>query len=76
MLVTPVQVKAARAILGWTKEKLAEAADVGLQSVHRMEMGREIPKRGTQKLILAALRQAGVDFPDAMTIRLPPEHAA
>lgn len=70
MLIQPEQVKAARAWLGWTREELARQADVGLQSVNRLESETgPYPRRGTQRLIVSAFQAAGVEFPDAETVR-------
>lgn len=73
LLIRPEQVKAARAMLGWTREKLATEADVGLQSVNRLESGDgPVPKKGTQRLILSTLQAAGLHFPDPWTVSRPP----
>lgn len=77
LLIRPIQVKAARAMLGWTREDLARQADVGLQSVNRLESGEgPFPKKGTQRLILSTLQAAGLVFPDPWTVSRPPENIA
>lgn len=71
LLIRPRQVKMARAALGWTREDLAKKADVGLQSVNRLESDQgPFPRKGTQRLILSTLQQAGIEFPDHLTVRL------
>ena len=77
LLITPIQVKAARAMLGWTREELAKQADVGLQSVNRLESDQgPFPRKGTQRLILSTLQSAGLVFPNPWTVSRPPENVA
>jgi transcriptional regulator with XRE-family HTH domain len=53
----------ARAALGWSTRKLAEAADVGLNTVNRFERGKNSRESSIGKII-AALEKAGVEFLD------------
>jgi predicted transcriptional regulator len=58
------QIKAARALLGWSQEDLAEAAGVSVPTIKRLEAidgllgGRE----GTAKKIRVAIEEAGLIF--------------
>jgi len=58
-----VQIRAARAMLNWSLEDLAEAADVSMSSVRRMEsdMIGQI-RQSTIDAARRALEQAGVEF--------------
>lgn len=58
------QVKAARALLGWSQEKLAEASGVSVPTVKRLEADDgEIGGRSqTAEKICSALIGAGVEF--------------
>ena len=58
------QVKAARALLAWSQEQLAEAADVSLPTIKRLEAndGPLGGRSGTGAKIQAALEAAGVAF--------------
>jgi transcriptional regulator with XRE-family HTH domain len=60
------QIKAARALLAWSQEQLAEAADVSLPTIKRLEAndGPLGGRSGTGAKIQAALEAAGVDFID------------
>ena len=58
------QIKAARALIGWSQEQLASAADISVPTVKRLEAaegllaGREV----TAQKIRAALEGAGIEF--------------
>ena len=60
------QIKAARALLGWSQEELAGAANVSIPTIKRLEAG-EGPLGGrseTGDKIRKALQVAGVEFID------------
>jgi hypothetical protein len=61
MLLTPGQVRACRALLGWTAETLATRAGISVSTVRRME-GVEVSQgQGeSMRLVLAAFRDAGL----------------
>lgn len=62
-MITPTQIKGARAMAGWTKTDLATAAGISEQTVKRIELGCET-KVSTLRAIQAALEAAGVEFID------------
>jgi transcriptional regulator with XRE-family HTH domain len=60
------QIKAARALLGWSQEQLASAAHVSVPTIKRLE-AQEGPLGGrtdTGDKIEAALEKAGIEFID------------
>jgi predicted transcriptional regulator len=60
------QVKAARALLAWSQEDLAAAADLSIPTIKRLE-ARDGPLGGrstTSNKIQKALHNAGVEFID------------
>ena len=59
------QCKGARAMLGWSREKLAEAAEVGTSTIVDFERGARQPYNRTITDIRRALEDAGVIFIDA-----------
>jgi len=71
MVITPAQCRAARAILGWSSQQLAERAGVSRTSVMFLEDER--PERhstvtiGIATKVMDALKKAGIIFvwPDA-----------
>jgi predicted transcriptional regulator len=60
------QIKAARALLAWSQEHLAEAADVSLPTIKRLEAndGPLGGRSGTGAKIQTALEAGGIDFID------------
>ena len=59
--ILPVQCWMARAVLGWSKRKLASVAGVSAHTVTRFEDGAVL-KASTVETIQYALEKAGVDF--------------
>lgn len=62
-MITSRQVRAARALLGWTQETLADKALVALTALKRFESenGLEV-REDTRSRIRAALEKSGVMF--------------
>jgi ribosome-binding protein aMBF1 (putative translation factor) len=60
-IVHPKQVKAARAMLGWSHFDLAKRAKIGRATVQRCEFGMAIAPKSVDA-IKAALERAGVKF--------------
>ena len=60
------QIKAARALLAWSQEQLAESADVSLPTIKRLEAndGPLGGRSGTGVKIQSTLESAGVEFID------------
>ena len=56
------QCRAARGLLGWSQQQLADAAGVGVVTVRQLENGQAQPRRATVSVITAALEEAGVEF--------------
>jgi predicted transcriptional regulator len=61
-MVTPREVRAARALLGWTRQQLADRAIVSLNSVIRVEQGAVDSRTSTLSAIRRALEAAGIEF--------------
>lgn len=60
--IVPAQVRAARGLIAWTQDELAQAAHVGLSTVRDFEAGRRQPMPANATAIRAALEAAGVEF--------------
>lgn len=60
--ISPAQVRAARALIGWTRDQLAMASEVPMRTVARLELGDGAPQRRTLAAIRTALEAAGVEF--------------
>ena len=60
--IIPAQIRAARALLDWSQEELANAAGVALTSVRDLEAQRRAADSGTAGSVMRALENGGVDF--------------
>ena len=61
-MITPRQIRAARALLGWSQQQLADKAIVSLNAVTRLEKGKVDTRLSTLSAIEKALIKAGVEF--------------
>jgi len=62
-MITGRQVRAARALLNWKQEMLAEKALVALTALKRIESDRDLPVHDTTRdLVRRALENAGILF--------------
>lgn len=64
MLITPEQIRAARALLKWRASDLAEHAGLSLASIQRMEQDHGTDRASAKNVesVRRALDDAGVDF--------------
>ena len=63
-MLTPAQLRAARALVGWSRDKLADASGVISNTVRNFENGASDPKQSTLLAWRRALSKAGVEFID------------
>jgi transcriptional regulator with XRE-family HTH domain len=63
--IIPAQIRAARGLLGWSQEALAESAKVGLSTLRDLETGKREPTDETGAVLRSALEAAGVKFIDS-----------
>ena len=61
-VITPMQVRAARGLLDWSRDRLAEASGVPKRTLVRFEAGEGASRPATVEAIRAALVAAGVVF--------------
>ena len=59
-MITPAQIRAARALITWRQADLAEAAGVSEISIKNIERGKTDARGSTLGKIEAALKRAGV----------------
>lgn len=64
-MISPAQMRAARALLGWKQTDLAVAAGVSEMSVKNIEREAASPREATLAKLRGALEAAGVIFLDA-----------
>jgi len=77
-MLTSAQCRAARGLLGWSQQHLADAAGVGVATVRLFEAGKGEQRRSTLTVIRQAFEAAGVDFtngnqPGVRLRRIDPE---
>jgi len=64
-MISSDQIRAAKALLRWSGEELANRAGVSLSTIRRVEASIGVPEAQNMKTIVAikkALEQAGVEF--------------
>jgi predicted transcriptional regulator len=62
VMITSRQIRAARALLGWSQQQLADKAIVSLNALARLERGEVDPRISTLMAVQKALTEAGVEF--------------
>jgi transcriptional regulator with XRE-family HTH domain len=62
MIIVPAQIRAARALLGWSQERLAVKASVALTTIRDVENQRRSMSAPNVSRICAALQNAGIRF--------------
>jgi len=66
MMITAAQIRAARAMLEWTREQLAKASGVSHSAIADFEKGRNASMlTETARKLIDAFSDAGVEFTDA-----------
>jgi transcriptional regulator with XRE-family HTH domain len=63
-MISPSQCRAARALLDWSQQQLADNAGVGIVTIRQLESGIHEPRRATLDVVRRALEAAGVEFID------------
>ncbi len=61
-MITPRQIRAARALLDWSQQQLADKAIISLNALARLERGIVDPRMSTLDAVEKALVRAGVEF--------------
>ena len=63
-MISPAQIRAARALLGISADELARRSGVSWATIQRFESAPGIPpsRGGTLERVKAALEEAGIDF--------------
>jgi predicted transcriptional regulator len=61
-MITARQIRAARALLGWSQQQLADKAIVSLNALARLEKGNVDSRMSTLQAVEKALAKAGIEF--------------
>lgn len=72
-VISPHQIKAARALLDWSQDDLAKAALLSVATVRKLEMGNISPRGKTNQHILDAFEDAGLEFIEPNGVRQRPD---
>jgi transcriptional regulator with XRE-family HTH domain len=61
-MVTPAQCRAARGLLDWSQQELADRAGIGIVTVRQLEAGAHQSRRATIEVVKRCFETAGVEF--------------
>jgi transcriptional regulator with XRE-family HTH domain len=61
-MIDDKQLRAARALLNWTQETLAEASGIARATIKNIENDNSIGRRETMEALQSTLEQAGIEF--------------
>jgi predicted transcriptional regulator len=61
-MISARQIRAARALINWSQQQLADRAVLSLTAVKRLEAGIGDPRMSTVLAVKAALEAGGVEF--------------
>lgn len=60
--IRPEQLRAARALINWTRDDLAASSGVTIRTLARIESGQTSPRQTTMQSLVEALEAAGIEF--------------
>jgi transcriptional regulator with XRE-family HTH domain len=63
-MVTAAQCRAARGLLDWNQQDLADKARIGVVTVRQLESGIHEPRRATLDVVRRCFEAAGIEFID------------
>jgi transcriptional regulator with XRE-family HTH domain len=61
-MLTPSQCRAARALLDWSQQNLAEYSKIGNATIRNFEGGKSVPQHATLDVLRRCFEAAGVMF--------------
>lgn len=61
-MITSAQCRAARALINWSQQELAEHSKIGNATIRNFESGKSSPQHATLDVLRRALEAAGVEF--------------
>ena len=70
-MISPAQCRAARALLQWSQQQLADRSGLGFSTIRDFEKGRHVPYATNLATIEQTLTKAGVRFLDGNCVCLP-----
>jgi ribosome-binding protein aMBF1 (putative translation factor) len=66
LIASPEQIRAARAMLGWSQQELASKSKVGRTTIFRIERGEDDSNNASRAKLQSMLEEHGIEF-------LPPD---
>ena len=63
-MITPAQCRAARALLKWNQQDLADRSEVAVSTIKKFETGTTAPHNSTLKLLRQTFEAHDVEFID------------
>ena len=63
-MVTAAQCRAARGLLDWSQQELADRAGLGIVTIRQIEADITDPRRATLVVLKQAFERAGIEFID------------
>src|ERR1700692_1319820 len=63
-MVSSAQCRAARGLLDWSQQELADRAGIGIVTVRQLEAEQSDPRRATLEVVGGACEASGVEFID------------
>jgi len=63
-MVTAAQCRAARGLLDWSQQELADRAGLGIVTIRQIEADITEPRRATLAVLQQAFERAGIEFID------------
>ena len=63
-MVTAAQCRAARGLLDWSQQELADRAGLGIVTIRQIEADITEPRRATLAVLKQAFERAGIEFID------------
>jgi DNA-binding XRE family transcriptional regulator len=63
-MISSAQCRAARGLLDWSQQELADKARVGVVTLRQLEAGTHQPRRATLEVVRRCLELGGVEFID------------
>ncbi|QQR70103.1 MAG: helix-turn-helix transcriptional regulator [Alphaproteobacteria bacterium] len=68
------QIKAGRALLGWSQDDLAKASGLSIGTIRKLELGFVSPRSRTMNALVAAMEQENIEFTPFMGVQLKDSH--
>jgi transcriptional regulator with XRE-family HTH domain len=69
-MITISQIKAARALLGWRQEDLAQKSGLSLAAINKLERDLVSPRKFTLDLLQQAFERDGIEFTEGPGVRM------